>query len=260
MYFPSRKATAGGGGSGPSLEEYLSGDMTQFIAPSSVNKVRKYSFYDYNSLTKAVLHDGITTLEECCFYMCRNLNTIENFQNVKTFGSRALGYTAITEFEIPEGATSLGSYLFEECSKLTRVVIPSTVKNLQSDTFENCKALTDVVIRPGLTGIQNYCFYGCYALKSLTLPDTLKLISSYVFYYCGIEELTMPASMNTIYSNAFVNVSSLSRVTFENPEGWVLASSATATSGTPIDLSDPQQNAVYLKETYRSKYFRRITS
>ena len=261
MYFPSRMMTAGSGGEGgPSLEDYLCGNVTKVTIPNQMTSIRNYLFYGCTSLQKVVLNGKITSLGESCFSGCSSLKAIENMVGIRQFGYSALRSTGFREFEIPEGVTSIGSYLFGYCNELTRVVIPSTVTSIPTDLFEGCSKLSEVVMHPGITSIASYAFYGTYALQTLSLPDTLKSIGGYAFTSSAITELTIPASMETINSYAFHGTSKLTKVTFENPNGWVLASSSSATSGEPIDLSDPQQNAVYLKDTYKSKFFRRIAS
>lgn len=261
MYFPSRMMTPESSGEGgPSLEDYLCGNVTKVTIPNQMTSLRNYLFYGCSSLQKVTLNGKVTSLGESCFSGCSSLKTIENMEGIRQFGYSALRSTGFREFEIPEGATSIGSYLFGYCSELTRVVIPSTVTSIPTDLFEGCSKLSEVVMHSGITSIASYAFYGTYALQTLSLPDTLKSIGGYSFTGSGITELTIPASMDTINANAFYNASKLASVTFEAPDGWVMASSSSATSGDPVDLSDPQQNAVYLKDTYRSKCFRRIAS
>ena len=259
MFFSSRIMVAGSGGEGgPSLDDFLCGNVTQVTIPDRMTSLRNNLFYGCTSIQKVILNGKVTSLGESCFSGCSSLKTIENMGSIRQFGYSALRGTAFREFEIPEGTDSIGSYLFGYCSELTRVVIPSTVTYIPTDLFEGCSKLSEVVMRSGITSIASYAFYGTGALQTLSLPDTLKSIGGYAFTSSGIAELTIPASTDIILYNAFSGASKLTRVTFENPNGWILASSSTATSGDPIDLSDPQQNAVYLRDTYRSKYFRRI--
>lgn len=49
-----------------------------------------------------------------------------------------------TSVSIPEGVTSIRTYMFYNCSSLKSVTIPSSVTRIESYAFWNCYNLTDV--------------------------------------------------------------------------------------------------------------------
>ena len=76
----------------------------------------------------------------------------------------------------------------------------------------------------------------------------------------GLTEIVIPDSVTSIGYIAFSGCSSLTSITFENPDGWWITPSATATSGTSIssnDISDPATAAGYLTSAYCGYYWKR---
>ena len=58
---------------------------------------------------------------------------------------------------------------------------------------------------------------------------------------------------------AFSDCSKLTTVNFENQTGWFTTNSSSATSGDPIDVSDPAQNAEWITSVsgYYDRYWKR---
>ena len=44
-------------------------------------------------------------------------------------------------------------------------------------------------------------------------------------------------------------------MTFKDTNNWYYASISNYTGGTAVDVTDPAQNATYLKSTYKDKYW-----
>ena len=81
MYFLSRLDQGGGGGSSaPSLEDFLSGNVTEVRIPEAMTKLGTYQFYGNKSIQKVMLHDNVTELGNYCFYSCSNMTDIENLK------------------------------------------------------------------------------------------------------------------------------------------------------------------------------------
>ena len=73
-----------------------------------------------------------------------------------------------------------------------------------------------------------------------------------------VESVYISENITLISSNAFNGYTELISVTFENPNGWFIADSETATSGTPLsstDLANASTVVTYLTSTYYDKYW-----
>ncbi|MBR1443638.1 MAG: leucine-rich repeat domain-containing protein, partial [Firmicutes bacterium] len=92
-----------------------------------------------DSVTSAVIPDGVTSLGWRCFSGCSSLTSVA----------------------IPENVTSLGWLCFSGCSSLTSVAIPEGVTSLGWNCFSGCSSLTSVAIPENVTSIEESCFSGC---------------------------------------------------------------------------------------------------
>ncbi len=96
----------------------------------------------------------------------------------------------LTSIVIPDGVTSIGSYMFYGCSKLTSIVIPDSVTSIGGSAFSGCKKLTSIVIPDGVTSIGGSAFSGCKKLTSIVIPDSVTSIKGGAFQNCsGLKEV-----------------------------------------------------------------------
>lgn len=98
-----------------------------------------------------------------------------------------------------------------------------------------CDCITAVRSLGDITTIVDDAFHGCAGITSVTIPD----------------------SITSIGSNAFEGCTGLTSVSFDNTDGWFVADSASATSGTPVDVTDPVANVTLLNDTYKTYYWKR---
>ena len=74
------------------------------------------------------------------------------------------------------------------------------------------------------------------------------------FYNCsGLTDITIGANVNSISVKVFSGCENLKSVTFVS-DNWYVSNTASHSSSTAIDVSDNEQNAVKLKNTYVNKY------
>ncbi len=65
------------------------------------------------------------------------------------------------------GVTSIGSYAFSGCTKLSRVELAETVQYIKAEAFSGCTALEDVTLPLSLTSIAGDAFAGCTGLQTV---------------------------------------------------------------------------------------------
>ncbi len=80
--------------------------------------------------------------------------TISGTGNMNDYSSTSSSrFGNITEVIIEEGVTSIGDYVFCNCTSLTTVTIPNTVTSIGGAAFQNCIGLTSVTIPNTVTSI-----------------------------------------------------------------------------------------------------------
>ncbi len=128
----------------------------------------------------------------------------------------------VSEFEVPEGTTSIEYWMFEYCESLTSVTIPDSVTCIGNSAFDGCYNLTSVVIGDSVTSIGDYAFYSCDKLTSVTIPDSVTSIGKGAFAYCSsLTSVTIPDSVTSIGKGAFSDCTSLTSVTIPDSVTYI---------------------------------------
>lgn len=104
--------TAGPMGSGCDIEFCWTGKIPQNV------------FSSCQSLTKIIIPDSVTIIEDMAFSFCGNL----------------------TDINIPEGIAEIGWYAFGYCESLTEITLPHSVTSIDTFVFDACSALSDIYI------------------------------------------------------------------------------------------------------------------
>jgi autotransporter-associated beta strand protein len=127
---------------------------------------------------------------------------------------------------IPSTVTSIGSYAFSGCKRLTSVTIPASVTAIGSSAFSGCNALPTITVDSSNTAYASVdgvlynktlsSLIQCPAGKtgSVAIPSTVTSIGSSAFSGCtGLTSVTIPASVTSIDISAFMNCTGLTSVT-----------------------------------------------
>ena len=213
---------------------YYCSSLTSVEIPEGVTEIGSYAFSWCSSLESVIIPNSVTTIGDCAFYDCRSLTNVEIPNSVTTIGDRAFLYcSSLTCVEIPKGVTEIGEGVFSGCGSLESVIIPEGVTTIEEDLFYDCRSLTNVEIPNSVTTIGNWAFYYCSSLTSVEIPKGVTEIGECVFVFCG----------------------NLQNITFTDTDTWYYTSNDDYTNGTQIDVTNPSNNATYLKGTYNGKYW-----
>lgn len=120
----------------------------------------------------------------------------------------------ITEIEIGNGVTMIGSNAFMGFTALEEIVIPGNIKKIGSVAFQGCTKLKKVVLDEGVQIISPYAFMGDDQIAELSLPESLEEIGEAAFAVAGsyntqLRSLSLPENLKEIGVIAFMNCSGL---------------------------------------------------
>ena len=134
------------------------------------------------NIKKIDIPDGIKSIDESAFYMCRNLE----------------------EVTIPDSVITIGRGAFCWCDNLSKINIPNGIDGIEPFTFSNCKKISNMIIPDSVVSIGEYAFTACIAMSEIMIPNRIENIDQAAFYMCSnLNKLTLPRSIVSIGENAF---------------------------------------------------------
>ena len=138
--------------------------------------------------------------------------------SVTSIGSFAFdNCTKLTSVTIPISVTSIGSLAFYGCTSLTNVNIPDSVASIGNGAFKGCASLTNINLPNSITNIKYQAFYGCASLSSIVIPDNVTELEASIFYNCSsLTSANIPNGITSIPSKTFYNCRNLTNITIPN--------------------------------------------
>ena len=141
--------------------------------------------YWNTNVKKVVIEDGVTSIGNEAFHLCRNLISITIPKTLKSIGNNAFyDCTSLTSVTIPGNVESIGESAFYYCDNLTDVTLQDGVKSIGDAAFIWCNNLTNIVLPNSVTSIGYYAFKDCTSLTGITIPDSVTSIGYAVFEKC----------------------------------------------------------------------------
>ena len=256
--------------------------LTSITLPSSLASIGEYAFLDCRGLETLEYKD---TIEQWL-----SIEFGSGWMTTYHSHTFIVNGEELTNLIIPEGVTSIGEQAFGFCDGLTSIILPLSLTSIGNSAFRDCKGLetleykgtieqwlsigkgktwisdgshkfivngeelTNLIIPEGVASIGNCAFYGCVDITSVTFPSSLKALMFDAFFNCdGLTEVDLSncTGLNVIYSGVFENCTKLESIKLPSPKDWFYSNAIVSTSGTPMDMSDPQQNADWLTVVYR---------
>lgn len=251
----------------------LSG-VTHIVIPDSVTTLKPQIFYDCDNLTSITIGKNVSAIEGGLTSGSGKLTTIsvadgnESYKVIDNVLYSKDGTTLVhyaigksgDAYTIIDGTTNILPYAFYGTKNLRTITVPNSVTEIGDRAFNNAYWVTNFILPDTLTSIGYRAFASCGKMTSIILPDTLTNIGSRAFEQCNsLASLTIPQNVTHIGAYLFANAGSkLTSVTFADTNGWYVATTEGATSGTNLtsaDLANTSTAATYLKKTYKNYYW-----
>ena len=214
-------------------EKPFSSNITNFTFGDQVEHIPAYICYGMNKLTQVNIPSSVTSIGDHAFEGTALHDNTANWTNSVLYIDNCL-IEAKTElsgsYEIAAGTRVIADNAFYYCSKLTQVNIPESVTSIGSQAFLACRALTAINVESGNTA---YCSEnGILFNKDKTtliqypasktgityaIPNGVTSIGDYAFYGCdGLKQVNIPNSVTSIGNEAFAWCSALAQVNIGN--------------------------------------------
>lgn len=215
----------------------------------AVTCIGENAFYECKNLSSVTIPNTITGIKKKAFYTCKALTEISLPGSVEYIEEDAFYLCGLTSITMSEGLVNIRSEAFQSCHELTSVVIPNSVKSIGTYAFAYCNKLITVTIPANITSLGTNAFYECKNLKNIVwnakkckdfttadnapFKSALTKISSFSFgdevenipaYLCAgmtsLKEITIPASVQSIGTDAFDGCTQISKVDISNIAAW----------------------------------------
>lgn len=138
----------------------------------------------------------VTSVFAGAFEGVKSLKGIEITPSIKSLDGFAFRDTSLTEVYIPDTVKSVGSSLFEGCTKLQKVHLPDHITAIPNRFFYGCTALTDFNFPKSINSIEADAFKNCASLNSIYLPNSLSLVEIGAFDGCkNLSRVAIPSTI-----------------------------------------------------------------
>jgi hypothetical protein len=173
---------------------------TNLVIPDDVTSISSYAFRSCKFLTSITIPESVTTIGDCAFLYCINIEQInfnaEEITNTCSMSERSAFINV--GMLVPETKLVVGNKVKSIPSCLFTY---SDINSVEFEADSVCKSL-----EPG-------AFYGCYTLSNITIPASMTTIYANVFGSCtGLTSITIPSTITLINDNAFSNCANLFEV------------------------------------------------
>ena len=120
-------------------------NLSNVVIGENVTTISAWAFSDCVALTSVTIPDSVSIIGEGAFGACYGLERFEG-SNVSADGRclilngmlMAFAPAGLTEYSIPEGATSIAMFTFQKLEHLTTVHFPAGLTDIGYKAFEHC--------------------------------------------------------------------------------------------------------------------------
>jgi hypothetical protein len=156
---------------GGRVPRHLRAHITRAIVHQSISVVDEYAFYNCTRLRSLECHEGVDRIRKRAFMNCTGLR-VAKLIGVKFIEMEAFELcTRMLDIEFGGDLRTIGRRAFSNCNSVRRLRLTSTsVVSIEELAFENCGRLVDVALPEGIDTVRGQAFSGCINLRRITIP------------------------------------------------------------------------------------------
>lgn len=173
---------------------------THIELPDSIQSIGIRAFFNYDDKLEFTAKDAVFSLLVDSLHFGQNISSQESV--ILTRFSPDSGHSEIPSIIDGKKVIGIGREAIH-CRDTTSIKIPEGVVAIGSDAFKYCDSLTEIILPTSIDTIGDGAFSDLSNLSSINLPYGIENIAPYLFYGTDIREITIPASVKSIDSNAF---------------------------------------------------------
>ena len=158
--------------------------IKEIVLPETIDSIGRHAFQWCDSLRSVNIPDAVHFIGTSAFCRCQSLEYIH----------------------LPKSLTFLEGAAFESCFNAKGSIILHKGVRYSYSVFCLCNNIENLIIEDGITSIHDRMFSQCHGLKELKIPESVTEIGKYAFNGCGFRKIELPASLLTIFANAFGNL------------------------------------------------------
>ena len=234
---------------------YQNGELGEVEIPLGITEIGQFSFAR-SSITGVTVPVGVREISYGAFYHCDNLGRVSLPASVTLVEPKAFSNTPwMTDFlggMAVEGNESSddnylvsGGVLVAYRGTDSQAVIPEGVRVIAAEAFRDHGELESVVLPESMKVIGEGAFEGCGNLTALTLGSQLQQVKDRAFEGCGLQQVTLPESVEEVGIRAFGNAEvSFAGEAFEIPNSYETTATRLSNEGYRNITGEPGEAGV----------------
>ena len=196
-------------------------DLETVELPNTLVTIRRGAFMSCESLKEIIIPSSVRLIEQRAFYGCVNLKKLVHTNTLEIIEPLAFCYSGLDSVFMHKD-TNYGSGVFACCDSLKYVEIEDGVTTIASYLFNGYEyrtenlgnQLEEIRLPNTVRHIGEHAFSGT-RVTQLNLPSSVTYIGEEAFSHNTVlKEACLPASLDTLGSNVFLQCHSLEKVTF----------------------------------------------
>jgi hypothetical protein len=179
------------------------GNIVNITMPSTIKRIEDYAFQGCIGIINVTVPEGVEFIGNGAFSNCGSLVTVNLPTTVTEIGGEAFASESLLRINVEAGNPAYKSE--------NGVLLSADGKTL----ICHPRGMDEFVIPEGVEVIGNGAFEGCSnTVNTIVLPESVTVIGDNAFSNINLVEVTLPAGMQSIGSQAFSSSGNLSTINY----------------------------------------------